>query len=286
MTIVTTPVGRIVWGNPLKGRPKIDNRTNQPVLDKTGQPVTEWAFGLAIDKQQAGEISNVMGTEAASIYPQGAPQNFSWKYKLDTDVDQNGVSYGVREGYPGCVVYAITTQIAPRVVRLVGGAHVDMTDGVKTGDYVRVGLDIKAHPPVNGGVPGLYINPLMVEFVGYGEEIFSGPDAATLFAQPAQLPPGASATPVASGPMPGGTPAGPMTQPQQTLPGTPPMQPAAQPMPQQQTIQPGQPVQPAHDFVQNATGGQIGQSAGPTQPGNAPTGAPGTAPLPGFPGQR
>ena len=46
--------------------------------------------------------------------------------------------------------------------------------------------------------PGVYLNHSMVEFIGHGVEIITGPDAAAVFGgAPGALPAGASATPVA-----------------------------------------------------------------------------------------
>lgn len=209
MADIVTPVGRIVWGNPLNGRDKTDQQNNPVINPQTGQPVKQWSFGLAISKQEAGAIFQAMQQEAATVFPNGAPQNFAWKFKDGDGLDDKGIPFANREGYAGCIVLSISTEaFAPRVVRLIGGAYQSMTEGVKTGDYVRVALNIKAHAGkmgVRGSVPGLYINPTAIEFVGYGAEIVSGPDASTLFGGvPVALPPGASATPLApAGPMPG-----------------------------------------------------------------------------------
>lgn len=264
MADIITPAGRIVWGNPLNGRDKTDNNNQVVINPQTGQPVKQWSFGLAIPKNECGALFQAMQQEAAALFPTGVPQNFAWKFKDGDGLDDKGIPFANREGYAGCVVLSISTEaFAPRVVRLVGGSYQQMVEGIKTGDYVRVAIGIKGHagkPGVRGSVPGLYINPSMIEFIGYGQEIISGPDASTLFGgQSVALPPGASATPVASAqPMPTGYP----------QPGAPVAAPA--PVPQapayQQPAAPGMPG----NFPQPAQPGQPAPVAGvPSMPGNA-----------------
>lgn len=308
MTECTTPGGRIVWGNPLIGRTKTD-QNNQPVIGADGKPVTQWSFGLAIPQHECGPIFQAMNAEATTLFPNGAPQNFAWKFKDGNGVDDKGQPFANREGYAGCYVFSISTEaFAPRVVRLVNGAYSDMTEGLKTGDYVRVALNIKAHAgraDRRGSVPGLYLNPALVEFLGFGTAIISGPDPMAVFGgQAAALPAGASATPIASGPMPGqvpgnGYPTQPGNPPGIVAPGMPPSPaPAAMPghgtmpsnngphapMPAYPSSMPAQPptapVQPAYDFVQQA--GYHPTALPPAAGGVPGNGAPAAA-LPGMP---
>ncbi len=279
MVELVTCGGRIIWGNPLKSKVKTDNN-NQPVKDENGVPVQQWSFGFAVAKTEAGiqTIFGAMQAEAATIFPQGAPQNFAWKVKDGDGLDDKNQPFANREGYAGHFVFAISTEaFAPRVVRLVNGSYQDMKEGLKTGDYVRLGLNIKAHAGkanVRGSVPGLYFNPIMIEFLGYGTEIISGPDAMTLFGgTQAALPAGASPTPIApAGALPFANAAA-----VQPVPGA-----GFQPQNTQQTVSPINPapaavqvapaavqVQPHPTFVAAATG----------QP-PATTAAPGSFPFP------
>ena len=253
MTDIVTPVGRIVWGNPLIAKQRRDDN-NKPKIREDGTPDMVYSFGLAIDKQQFGAVYQVMQQEAMAVFPNGQfPADFAWKFVDGYGVDRRGQPYNQRPGYAGCYVMAVESNFPIRVVQLVAGSYQDMTTGVKTGDYVMVGLGIVGHgtkPGVRMSKPGLYINPKMVRFVGYGEEIVVGPNAEGMFGTAdVALPPGASTAPVASG-MPG-MPGMPQDMPQgmpqgsPTLPGiaSPGMVPGAMPG-----------VQPAHDFVNNATG--------------------------------
>lgn len=285
-------VGRIVWGHPMKSVIKKDARTKQPIL-RDGKEVEQWVFGLAIDKNAFGqnEWPN-MHKAASQVYPNGVPNGFSWKYKDGDSVDRQGKPYSNREGYAGCYVLTVSTEaFAPQVYKRESNGSFRLMEPheVKCGDYVRVMLNVKANAPTDPThTPGIYVNPKGIEFVGYGPEIINGgldPDEA--FGAPvAQLPPGASLTPIgSSAPMPGAFSPNPGQQ--QPQPGnfTPPgMNPpaAAQPgqmpggMPNQQPApmqqpplpqaapqqQPGQMPPPAHDFVHNATGQMPGGMPG------------------------
>ena len=283
--------GRIVWGNPAKAQIKKDQQTKQPVL-RDGQPVQQWAFGVAFPKDYfEAHIWPALAQEAAAGYPNGTPRNFSFKYVDGDGVDNKGQPYSTREGYAGCYVLTISTEaFAPPIYKRNAQGMFDQVpvEGIKTGDYVALGLTIKVNVPTNPThTPGLYINPIAIELVGYGTEIHSvgAVDPNALFGgHQYQLPAGASTTPpVTAGAvaMPGmaapmAAPA-PMQQAPAAAPGmaAPGMMPGAAPMAAPAPVPaaaPGMMPPPAHDFVQNA--GQM--------PGAAPAAVPGM--MPGIPG--
>lgn len=215
-----------------------------------------------------------MQQEAATIFPHGTPQNFSWKYRDCDSLDPNGNPYSAREGQAGCFIVTYSSELSPpRVMQFdttSNSYQTLLTDAqgkppIKTGDFIRVATSINAHKGKTGNtnsVPGLYMNPELIEFVGYGQEIVGGPDANEVFGgQQQQLPPGASATPVASGPMPTMAPGMPAANP--TMPaGSPPAiaQPVGSPMmPAQPQMQP--PGAPA------AVPPQMPQQPAPMPPG-------------------
>lgn len=277
---IVTPVGRIVWGNPLRSQPVRDN-AGKPRLDpETGNQLEQWAFGLAIPKDQCGQIFEAMNAQAAAIYPDGKyPPSFAWKFVDGDGIDNNGKSYAEREGYAGCYVFSASTQYAAPGVyqRNSQGQFVQLSEGVKTGDYARASLNIRAHgqkPGVAGAKPGLYVNPNMVELIGYGEEIRNGPSPDQAFggAAPA-LPPGASATPTASGPMPG-APAAPQA------PNAAPQAPAAPAAPQPPAAPQAAPTAPQAPAMPPAA--PPANQAPPAAPAAAP-GAPVTPPGGGAP---
>ena len=279
---ITTPVGRIVWGHPTKQKPKLDNK-RQPVIGADGQPRQVRSFGVAFDKATfQNVIWPALAAEAATAYPQGVPPAFSWKYVDGDGVDREGKAFNQREGYAGCYVLAVSTELPnpPPIFKLNGGAYQQMpAEAIKCGDFVAVGLNIKVNVPTDRTqTPGLYINPLAIEFVGYGTEIISqgSADPMALFkGAQHQLPPGASATPVGA---PAGAPGMPGMGMQQPAPGYPAPAPAGMP---------GYPA-PGAPAGYPAPAPAAAPGYPPQQPGYpapAPAAAPGYPPQqPGMPG--
>jgi hypothetical protein len=259
-TEITTPVGRIVWGHPGKARTKTDQKTRQPVLDAQGQPRQQWSFGVAFDKATFQQyVWPALAAEAATIFPQGVPPTFSWKYIDGDSIDREGKPYNQRDGYAGCFVLAINTELmTPPIFKLVNGAYQQLpAESIKCGDFVSLGLSLKANAPTDRTqTPGLYVNPLAIEFVAYGTEIISqgAADPNAIFkGQQHQLPPGASATPVTTPGAPGMPGMG-----QQPAPGYPPQQPGMMPP-------------PATDFIPGAPGMPgMGQQPAPGYPPQQP----------------
>lgn len=304
---INTPVGRIVWGHPMKPTVKKDLNTNQPII-RDGQQVRQWAFGVAIPKDQFGALFAQMQQEAIIAYPNGVPGNFSWKFKDGDGVDRQGQPYSAREGWAGHYVLTISTEaFQPPCFKYENGQYRQIAENeIKTGDYVVVNLDIKSNVPTNRThTPGLYINPNVIELVGYGTEIkgTGGVDPNAAFGgQRHQLPPGASATPISSAPAGVGMPMPPQgyqppAAPQGYQPPAAPQgyQPPAAPQGYQPPAMPQQMPPPAHDFVNNTMGVQqpptvptAGMSPPPAAPQGYPTAQPATSypNMPGMPPNR
>lgn len=274
--------GRIVFGHPGKPRPKKDVRTKQVIL-KDGQPVQQYVFGIAIEKNTFinqpiapanMSVWQMMQNEAKAAFPNGIPQNFSYKFKDGDGVDSKGQPFANREGYAGHYVVTISTEgFAPPLYKQDGSGYRQITpEEIKCGDYVAVSVTIKYNGAVSPNTPGLYVNPNGIIHIGYGQEIVSsGQDPEEMFAGfQAQQFAGMTQTPVMSNaPMPSAMVAAPMGYPAPAAP-----MPAA-PLPQ-----------PAHDFVRNAMGqppaapmpaAPMGYPA-PAQPGYPPASIPGINP--------
>lgn len=258
--------GRIVWGHPCKLQ-QVKDDYGKPKVDDQGNKVEQTAFGLAVPKDYFNQHCwPVMSHVAGQAFPNGVPQNFSWKYvDGDTGTDSKGRPFNQMPGRAGCMIIAYTThRYANTVYKMENGVYREMAaDEVKCGDFVAVKTAVKFNEQ-RGGTrkPGLYVNVQGIVHIGYGEEIqSSSADPEETFAgfQAMQMP-GMSQQPVmnTSAPMP--STMGGMTPPQQ-------MQ-----QPQQQG---GQLPPPAMDFVHNVQGQAPQQAGQPAQQGfTQPTSAP------------
>lgn len=227
----TTPVGRLVQGDPFVPQTK-DQQGNLRVIKSgpnVGQPAPQFFIAVAFPKMDPAnptatnaefnafyaQLDKVARAEWPSLFPTpGGPcvnPLFTFKVKDGDGMDRNGKSNAGKEGFAGHWVVSFASAYAPKIVRPTSpGVWETLTDhaSVKRGYYVRVNGTISGNDSPN--TPGLYVNLDMIELVAYGPEIVSGPDAATAFAAPAALPPGASAVPPAASPaMPGATPGAP-----------------------------------------------------------------------------
>ena len=216
-TEITLPLGRIVWGHPLKPRHATDNQNNKKFTDD-GKPVMEVSFGLAIPADQFAQVVwPAMAQEIAKGYSQGIPGNFSYKMTQPHEIDKNGKPYADREGYAGCVVLACSTTLQPPGGYVFeNGAYRQIgDDAIKTGDYVQVGVNFKVNVPTNRShTPSIYVNPLTVLLCYEGDAI-----AGAYTADPTQS---FGAAPQIAPPPPGARQIGvsaPMQQPQGGMPG-------------------------------------------------------------------
>ncbi|MCH9712732.1 MAG: DUF2815 family protein [Proteobacteria bacterium] len=218
-----TPVGRLVSGDVFKAITTDAN--GNPLLVKSGpnagQPTQNYSFGVAFEKNNVeyAELWAIIEAEAKACFPQyfDASGNcilptFSWKI---TDGDSQvpntkQIKPCDREGYPGHWVVFFSGSFAPKLYTAGGASIITDPEAIKKGYYVRVSGSVVGNE--NAQKPGVYVNHSMVELIGYGEEISSGPDGAAVFGgtPAAAMPAGVSATPIApaAGPKPAG-PAGP-----------------------------------------------------------------------------
>lgn len=239
----TTPVGRLVQGDCFVPQTK-DQQGNPRVVKSgpnIGQPNPQFFIAVAFPKMDPANptatnaefnafyaiLDRIARAEWPALFPTpGAPcvnPLFTFKVKDGDGTDRNGKSNAGKEGFAGHWIVSFASSYAPKVVRPTSpGVWETVTDPatIKRGYFVRVAGSATGNDSPQ--TPGIYCNLDMIELVAYGPEIVSGPDAATAFAAPAALPPGASAAPLASAPMP------PASVP--ALPGAPPVAPAAPPV--------------------------------------------------------
>lgn len=301
-----SPVGRIVQGSVFE--PNLTDSKGNRLKVKTGpnagQETQNYFLALAVPKTQAAwwlepdpfwmQVYN----EGRTGYPQhfnpqtGACQHPRFAFKIvDGDgIDNDGKSNAQKEGQAGHWVIKFSTTICPKGV--FNGKYLNPQDAaeknaIKRGHFARVMGSMR--PNTGSDVPGVYLNQAGVEWIAYGPEIISGPDALAAFAaapKPVNLPPGASMTPP-----PGATPMGGPTTPAAMPPGVmaaqsggpaplpamgqPAMQPAALPVPAAGAPIAAPPGAPNHAFVQNA----IAPAAPPAMPALAPVAAPPAQPV-------
>ncbi|MBY5863282.1 hypothetical protein [Rhizobium leguminosarum] len=226
--------------------------------------------------------------QAAQYFPQ-YPQvldGFSWKI---SDGDKPNRKGQVSEHTRGHYVFYFKSSFP---IRCANQQNAEIpADQIKRGYFVDVSFTCAGNGET-GDRAGVYLNPQFVRLIAFGEEIRGGVSAAEAFANapvPSQLPPGASAMPVAGNPaaMPAGVPQGQMPGFPQT--GAPTGMPASSPpagMPANgfPPSNNGLPAQP-NAFPSNQPGFPV--PGVPTTPGpGAPAAFPGgNAPSPtGFPG--
>lgn len=234
-TPFTSPVGRIVQGDVFdpqttdqQGRPRV-------ILEgpRAGQPNPQWFIAVAFPKNDPAwpPFKAILDAEAAASWPSLHPGGvripsivFSDKIIDGDGYDTTGKHNGTKEGFAGCWVVRFTSGFAPKTYRpTTPGVWVEVTDPkeIKRGYYVRVAGSTTTNK--NPTKPGIHVNLGMVELIGQGPEIISGPSAADAFAAPAALPPGASALPPPGAPTPGAPapPASPAAPPPPPPPAAP-----------------------------------------------------------------
>ena len=212
---ILTPVGRLVQGSPFE--PQTTDAEGRPLVIKNGpnagQPRVDYFMAIAIPKTDPGylDVWAKIHATAQRDFPTlfdaaGNCVNPKFAFKVidgDSAVpNQKGILPNSREGFPGHWVLYFSSGFAPKCYKKTadGQALEQLTEpeSVKRGYYIRIYGQVTG----NGSQqqPGIYLNHRMLELVGYGEEIATGPQADTVFgatAPAAVLPAGASATPLA-----------------------------------------------------------------------------------------
>ena len=225
---LTLPTGRLVVGNLHTFWDK--DKKGNPLIDKHGKPYKKYPFKIAIPK---GTETHWNQTDwGRKIYAVGhaafpnlvASPQFYWKIEDGNDstpnIDRQGRRNCDTEGFPGNWIVGFSCPSAPGVVqhdaKTGKWTSIIQQDLVKTGYFIQVNVDVLSNG--DSSKPGLFMNQRMVAFIAYGPEIQSGPDPDTLGFS-AAMPAGASATPVASAPLPA-APTAPAPSPIPVVPNT------------------------------------------------------------------
>lgn len=216
----TSPVGRMVQGDIFK--PRTTDQQGNPLTIKSGpnagQPRSDYFVAVAVPKDSPDwpAFKAIIDAEAKAAWPQGQFNSPKFSNKIiDGDgVDDNGKPNSDKPGFAGCWVVRFSSGFAPTLwarskvlpehMRSPDPeAFVQVTDPsvLKRGYFIRVAGNVAGNN--NQQSPGLYMNYNMVELVGYGDEIVSGPTASQAFGAPAAAP--TVAAPAASAPAPAPT---------------------------------------------------------------------------------
>lgn len=212
-TNFTSPTGRLVQGDAFKARDK--DQQGNPLVVKSGpnagQPRVDFFVAIAVPKNSPEwpAFKALIDAEAKAAWPQGQFNSPKFSNKIiDGDgMDDNGKPNSEKPGFAGCWVIRFSSGFAPAIwarskvlpPNLQGPdpeAFIQITDPalVKKGYYLRAAGNTQSN--MNTSSPGLYLNYNMLELVGYGEEIITGPTASQAFGSaPASLPAGAVAAP-------------------------------------------------------------------------------------------
>jgi len=195
-----TPVGRFVSGSLTEKRSKDLN--NAPIPEDKQQ----FEFGLAIRKDDPGLGPLFQTIQGAAMQGyasnpqiqqriQGWPQTqFSMKMR---DGDQPNAQGQVNQNTAGCFVLYFASSY-PITCYNAEGTQVDPAT-FDRGCYMDVYMSIAPNGLTNHQA-GIYLNPLALRFIAYGERIAGGGRHDAAFGNapvPTNLPPGASMTPVA-----------------------------------------------------------------------------------------
>jgi hypothetical protein len=212
----TTPVGRMVQGDPYIAQPRKD-ATGKPKIypvghANAGQAETQFFAAVAVPKNDPlwPAFREALMVEQRAAWPQFHDANgnctnptFADKITDGDGADSKGQSYATREGWAGCWIVKCASQFAPTVFERGPAGWMQTAPGkVKLGDYVMISGTCQSNQSAQS--PGMYMNLNMVAMDREGERIVMGPTAEQAFGTGAA---GAAAAPPAPTPTPPPPPA-------------------------------------------------------------------------------
>ncbi|MDD5363387.1 MAG: DUF2815 family protein [Ignavibacteria bacterium] len=214
-----SPVGRLVQGNLFK--PTNTDMYGRPLLDKSGKPRVNYFISVAIPKKDAsmnngqlipsksisgGYVLNwaLVFSVASKLFPSyfqnGKCMHPNFSFKI-TDGDSElpnakGIKPKDRDGWAGCWVVRFNNGFAPKIFTKGGASAITDPNAIKAGYWIRVHGTCVGNN--NMEKPGVFLNMMSIELVGYGDEIKFGDSGDAFGADPADLPEGATAIPAES----------------------------------------------------------------------------------------
>lgn len=206
---ITTPVGRLVWGDLYD--PQTKNYDGKPLQNNDGSARVDYPIGVAIAKTAAAWWDEPWGKQILAVGYQAHPNSyqrpdFSWKI-VDGDSmvpNRKNRKPAEQEGHKGHWVLRFSSGFPPNLYTLVGlpagskPKDLPERDAIVPGYFVQVFFEVVGNG-ANAKTPGVYLNHRMVCLIAYGTPIARAADPeAAGFGATAALPAGASLTPPAA----------------------------------------------------------------------------------------
>ena len=217
----TTPIGRIVGGDPHNMTQNIDDKTKQPKVRQDGAPMLSSYMAIAIPKNDPEwpAFDAMCKNEAKRLWPDGRWEHPAFSTKIE-DGDSTTLNKKMkrncdREGYPGHWIVKVGSGYAPTVnvwltaaqateqgrvppgKQAIDGWYASPGGEVNSGDYVRVAGTIDTNKRDDS--PGMYMNYNQCALQRKGVPIVVGVDANEAFGS---APPPGAAGGVAPAPAP------------------------------------------------------------------------------------
>lgn len=209
----TTPLGRIVQGDPYKMNPRIDDKSKLPKMKADGSPMLQLFVALAIPKNDPEWTAHRAALDAVDRATWPALWDAStnaWKVRdfadkiIDGDsgiLDKSGMAPNSREGWAGHWIVKFTNGFPAKVMVAKNGVWVESPGGeVKCGDWVRVSYSTESNESQQS--PGMYRNVEQIALYRTDTAIISsgGPTADERFGAPPPAGNAPSPAPAASPP--------------------------------------------------------------------------------------
>ena len=204
MSEILFPVGRMIGGSVYKAQTVLDN-FKKPKLHSDGTEQTEFNIGVAFPKGTETHWNQTVWGKAihavgAAAHPQHhSIPSYAWKV-IDGDStvpNKSGRAPASQEGYKGHWVIWFKQRWAPKLSQGQGEPLFE-TDQIIPGYYVEVWASVVGN---TGPSPGVYINPLAINRVAFGEKISTAAtvDTRAVGFGKSAAPAGASAVPLSQG---------------------------------------------------------------------------------------
>lgn len=186
--MITSPVVRIVQGDIYN--PSTKDMKGTPLIYKTGpdagKPRVDYFLKTA-EAKTPGHTHWAQGDFGKQIWTAGVKlwngnTNLYWKIEDGDDatpnIERKGKKNCDNEGWSGHWVMKFGSSFAPKLVHMVGGQAIPLTEegAIKCGDYVQVYFEVRSNNDVTK--PGLLYNPVAICLISGGKEIYNGPDVS------------------------------------------------------------------------------------------------------------